>query len=60
MVCGKIFKNDPTLKHHLRSMHNIFKADYEKVYDQAVFVSDSIEPGQYSESQATVTCNNQF
>ena len=31
-----LFKNDPTLKHHLRNMHNIYKAEYEKVYERVM------------------------
>ena len=33
MICGKVFKHDLLLKCHLRKMHNIYKAQYEKVYD---------------------------
>jgi len=32
MVCGKRFKNIETLKQHLRKTHNIFQAQYEKMF----------------------------
>jgi predicted transcriptional regulator len=33
MLCGKRFKNIETLKQHLRKTHNIFQAQYERLYD---------------------------
>ena len=37
VVCGKIFKHAQVLKDHLRTSHNIYKQQYEKMYTQNDF-----------------------
>ena len=32
MVCGKRFKHIQTLKDHLRKIHQVYQAQYDKVY----------------------------